>query len=145
MPAACELTGSGHRVTFIPNRLAHAKMGDVVVVAGSRRKTAHSTPIDSQQHIAVPQSAHFVTAGLPQGVPTHQIADVDQTGSSERYASATTVTQTAGSRSPTCPIKSVCSQEENWSPEKENQKGRPMSTAVTSTATLGQVLTAFSG
>ena len=32
-PAACELTGSGHRLTFIPNRLADARMGDVIVVA----------------------------------------------------------------------------------------------------------------
>ena len=31
-PDPAELTGSGHRLTFIPNRLADARMGDVIVV-----------------------------------------------------------------------------------------------------------------
>jgi hypothetical protein len=58
------------------NRLPQARMSDMVVVQSSQNEAPQHSSWQSEQ-IAVPQSEHFATAGLPQSIPTLLALETD--------------------------------------------------------------------
>jgi len=68
-------------VGLVLDRFSYAFVLDVVVVAKFTESIPQHSKLLSEQ-IEEPQSAHFVTAGLPQGVPLSLSLDTYSSGSS---------------------------------------------------------------